>query len=129
MAVDLSQTDIDPSKPEFRRMLENLQANILKPHGRKESNLLVLRFTGEAKDVRAWIRRFGREEVTSMRQQLDETRGFKEHGTPGRVVATLALSARGYEALGLDTGLFGAAGESFRKGMKDRPFSILTPNR
>src|SRR5437867_11174076 len=86
MAVDLSQTDIDPSRPEFRRMLENLQANILKPHGRKESNLLVLRFTGEPKDVRPWIRRFGREEVTSMRQQLDETRGFKEQGTPGQVV-------------------------------------------
>src|SRR5881409_1418950 len=114
MAVDLSQTDIDPSRPEFHKMLENLQANILKPHGRKESNLLVLRFTGEPKDVRAWIRRFGREEVTSMRQQLDETQAFRELRTPGRVVTTLALSARGYEALGLGTGLFGAAGDSFR---------------
>ena len=129
MAVDLSQTDIDPSRPEFRRMLENLQANILKPHGRKESNLLVLRFTGEQKDVRAWIRGFAREEVTSMRQQLDETRAFKEDGTPGRVVTSVALSACGYEALGLDTGLFGAAGDSFRNGMKARSFSILAPNR
>src|SRR2546427_1964425 len=89
MAVDLSQTDIDPSKPEFRRMLENLQANILKPHGRKESNLLVLRFTGEPKDARRWIRDFAREDVTSMQQQLDDTRAFKQRGLPGRVVASL----------------------------------------
>src|SRR2546428_2427394 len=129
MAVDLSQTDIDPSRPEFHKMLENLQANILKPHGRKESNLLVLRFTGEAKDARRWIRDFAREDVTSMRQQLDDTRAFKERGLPGRLVASLALSARGYEILGLDTGLFGAAGASFRDGMKRRPFSILAPNR
>src|SRR2546425_5578338 len=104
MAVDLSQTDIDPSKPEFRRMLENLQANILKPHGRKESNLLVLRFTGEPRDVRRWIRGFAREEVTSMRQQLDETRAFKNQKTPGRIVASLALAARGDEALRPDPG-------------------------
>jgi Dyp-type peroxidase family len=129
MAVDLGRTDIDPSWPEFRRMLENLQANILKPHGRKESNLLVLRFTGEPKDVRAWIRRFAREEVTSMRHQLEETRAFRDQRTPGRVVASLALSAPGYAALGLDTMPFGAAGESFRNGMKHRPFSILAPNR
>src|SRR5437867_3157219 len=129
MAVDLSQTDIDPSRPEFHTRLENLQGNILKPHGRKEWYLLVLRFTGEPKDARRWIRDFARDDVTSARQQLDDTRAFKQRGLSGRVVASLALSARGYEALGLDTGLFGAAGQSFRNGMKLRPFSILAPNR
>src|SRR5712691_7405865 len=129
MAVDVSQTDIDPSKPEFRGLLENLQANILKSHGRKESNLLVLRFTGEPKDARRWIRDFARGDITSMRQQLDDTLVFKKRGLPGRVVASLALSARGYGALGLDTGLFGAAGQALRNGMKLRPFSVLAPNR
>jgi len=45
MAVDLRDTNIDPARPEYRKMLENLQSNILKPHGRKESDHVVVRFT------------------------------------------------------------------------------------
>src|SRR2546428_13704795 len=112
MAVDLSQTDIDPSRPEFHKMLENLQVNILKPHGRKESNLLVLRFTGEPKDARRWIRDFAREDVTSMLQQLDDTRAFKQRGLPGRVAASPAPSAPRDEGLRPDTRAFWAAGRS-----------------
>src|SRR5437867_11472257 len=129
MAVDLRNTNIDPSKPEYRKMLENLQSNILKPHGRKESDHLVVRFAAGPETVRAWIRDFGRREVISARKQLDETGNYHDHGTRGGLVASFALSAKGYGALGLLPADFGGSGQSFREGMKRRAFSVLARNR
>jgi Dyp-type peroxidase family len=129
MALDLGDTDIDPTRPEFRRMLDNLQANILKPHGRKESDQLVLRFTGGSEAVRAWIRGFARSDLTSARKQLEETTGFRDHGTRGGLVASVSLSAAGYRALGLLPEDFGVPGRVFLDGMKHRAFSLLARNR
>src|SRR3990170_2719090 len=100
-------------------------ANVLKPHGRKESDHLVLRFTGEADAVRLWIRGFARETVTSAWKQLEETEAHRQRGTPGGLVGGLALSAAGYEALGLVGEAFGPAGRVFRDGMKRRAFALL----
>jgi len=128
VAVDLGETDIDPSDPKYRPMLENLQGNILKPHGRGEADHLFLRFTGGRDAVRAWIRRFA-DGVTSAREQLDAARAFRANGTSGGVFASIYLSSTGYRALGLDTAVFGASGQSFRNGMKRRSFSLLSRNR
>ena len=129
MAVDLGDTDIDPANPKYRGLLENLQGNILKPHGRKESDHLFLRFTGDPAAVRAWIRGFARDEVTSAREQIDSATAFRGRGAPGGMFANLYLSATGYSAFGIDTGAFGPAGASFRNGMKHREFSLLARNR
>src|SRR5437667_11478093 len=98
MAVDLRDTHIDPARSEYRKMLENLQSNILKPHGRKESDHLLVRFAAGPETVRAWIREFARREVTSARKQLDETGNYHDHGTRG-ALAGFALSAAAYGAL------------------------------
>jgi Dyp-type peroxidase family len=129
MAVDLNETNINPSDPKYRGMLENLQGNILKPHGRRESDHLFLRFTGDRSAVRAWIRRFASEEATSAREQLADSDAHRERGARGRLVASLHLSATGYEALGLDTGVFGEPGRSFRNGMKRRAIALVARNR
>jgi Dyp-type peroxidase family len=129
MPVDLEDTDIDPTLPKYRRLLANLQGNILKAHGRKESDHLLLRFTGAPDDARHWIRRFARDHVPSAQVQLDECEAYREKGTPGSPFASVALSAKGYEALGLVGDAFGSAGTSFRNGMKARPLSLLAPNR
>src|SRR5437667_54621 len=129
MAVDLRDTNIDPARPEYRKMLENLQSNILKPHGRKESNHLVLRFAAGPETIRGWIREFARREVTSAQKQLEETGTYHDHGTRGGLVASLALSAAGYRALGLLPEDFGDPGRAFRGGMKRRSFSLLARNR
>src|SRR2546425_1423373 len=129
MAVDLRETNIDTTRPEYRKMLENLQTNILKPHGRKESDHLVLRFSGETQAVRTWIREFARREVTSAQKQLDETGTYHDHGTRGGLVASLALSAKGYGALGVLPDDFGGPGQSFRNGMKLPAFSLIARNR
>jgi Dyp-type peroxidase family len=129
MAVDLRDTNIDPASPEYRRMLDNLQANILKPHGRQESDHLVLRFTAGAEAARSWIRGFAQRDVTSARKQLDETSGFHDHGTRGGFVGGFSLSATGYRALGLLSEDFGTSGGSFRAGMKHRALSLIARNR
>jgi len=129
MAVDLRETNIDPTRPEYRRMLDNLQSNILKPHGRQESDHLFLRFTARQDGVRTWIGGFARREVTSARKQLEETNGFHDHGTRGGLVAGFALSAKGYQALGLVPQDFGGSGQAFRNGMKHRAFSLIARNR
>src|SRR5256712_6061411 len=129
MAVDLRDTYIDPARSEYRKMLENLQSNILKPHGRKESDHLLVRFAAGPETVRAWIREFARREVTSARKQLDETGNYHDHGTRGGLVASFALSAAGYGALGLLPEDFGRSGQSFREGMKRRAFSGIAGNR
>src|SRR2546425_3247068 len=118
MAVDLRDTYIDPARSEYRKMLENLQSNILKPHGRKESDHLLVRFAAGPETVRAWIREFARREVTSARKQLDETGNYHDHGTRGGLVGGFALSAAGYGALGLLPEDFGGFGQSFREGKK-----------
>src|SRR5437667_2641990 len=129
MAVDLRDTNIDPARPEYRKMLENLQSNILKPHGRKESNHLVLRFAAGPGPIPAWLREYARRELTSAQKQLEETGTYHDHATRGGLVASLALSAAGYRALGLLPEDFGDSGQAFRGGMKRRAFSLLARNR
>src|SRR2546425_2419776 len=129
MAVDLRDTYIDPARSEYRKMLENLQSNILKPHGRKESDHLLVRFAAGPETVRAWILEFARREVTSARKQLDETGNYHDHGTRGGLVGGFALSAAGYGALGLLPEDFGGSGQSFREGMKRRAVSLIARKR
>src|SRR2546428_9131816 len=134
MAVDLRDTYIDPARSEYRKMLENLQSNILKPHGRKESDHLLVRFAAGPETVRAWIREFARREVTSARKQLDETGNYHDHGTRGGLVGGFALSAAGYGALGLLPEDFGGFGQAFREGLKrggvlPPPRKLGTPSR
>src|SRR5207245_1731641 len=129
MSVDLGDTNIDPADPKYGPMLTNLQGNILKAHGRKESDHLFLRFTGDRTAVRAWTRAFARDEVTSAKEQLDEAQAFRTSGARGSIFAAIGLSASGYAALGIDTGAFGPAGASFRNGMKRHAFALVSRNR
>src|SRR2546422_345765 len=129
MSVDLGDTNIDPADPKYRPMLENLQGNILKGHGRKEADHLFLRFTGDRTAVKAWIHGIGRAEVTSAKEQLDEAQAFRTTGARGSIFGAIGLSASGYAALGIDAGAFGPAGESFRTGMKHHAFAIIARNR
>src|SRR3989442_12989034 len=117
MAVDLRDTNIDRARPQYRKMLENLQSNILKPHGRKESDHLVVRFRAPPEAICAWIREFARREVTSARKQLDETGTYHDHGTRGGLVAGFSLSPTGHHTLGRPPGDFRPAGQSFPNGM------------
>lgn len=83
MAIKLDQTYIDPNlerdgQKVFGPLLDNLQCNILKSHGRQWAFHIFLRFTGEQTAVRDWIRTFAGEYVTSTTKQLKQSQEFKE---------------------------------------------------
>lgn len=100
MPVDLTRTYIDHRADTYQNMLQNLQGNILKGHGRNFSVHIFLQFKAEARMVRDWVRDFSANYVTSAHRQLKEADEFRTHGVPGGLFGSFFLSARGYEALG-----------------------------
>jgi Dyp-type peroxidase family len=116
VSLDRPAKDVDITAAEYGPLLANLQANVLRAHGRDFARHVFLRFTAGGDDVRAWLRGL---QVTSAAEQLDQIeRRRADPGFSGGLVTGLYLSALGYEHLGLDTERF--ASEAFRKGMKDR---------
>jgi len=65
-AFDLTESNVDPENPIFLSMLNDLQANIIKGHGRKFAYHIFLQLQvsriGEAKQ---WIARFAGNRITS----------------------------------------------------------------
>ncbi|HKO52976.1 MAG TPA: Dyp-type peroxidase [Polyangiaceae bacterium] len=112
---------VDPNDPQLSSMLSNLQANILKPHGRDFARHLFLSFRASPGQMRAWIKQQITPQVTTALQQF-ATSG--QAGADGGVVCGFFLSARGYEFLGLDTS--GFASDSFRKGMQDQENGVFS---
>jgi deferrochelatase/peroxidase EfeB len=122
-ARDLSQLGINPAQTKFRVLLDDLQGNILKPHGR--DHVILIFFTierGKARVARAWIRALAAEHVTSAHRQLCEADDYREkkaahkRRAPGKPFCTFLLSAAGYLALGRD--LRPPSDSKFRAGMK-----------
>lgn len=120
MAIDINRRaqEVDTESAEFRLLAANIQANILKPHGRDFARHVFIRFTANAPAVRAWIRANIAEAVTSAAEHYQQIRDRREHGTDGGTIIGFFLSASGYRHLGL--AVDGFASSAFRKGMKDR---------
>ena len=121
MAIDLKtpakQVLID--SPEYAPLLQNLQGNALKSHGRNESRHVFLRFTGGHANIRAWIRTHVAPRVLTAAAQ----RAQSAAGGDGGLVMLFYLSAEGYRYLGLDPKELKS--EAFRKGMKDQRSALL----
>jgi Dyp-type peroxidase family len=102
-------------------MLENLQCNILKSHGRDYAAHIFLEFRGETEAVKNWIQDFSGRFVTSASAQLLETEERRKQSASDKITGQLMgcffLSAQGYETLGFRTE--DGFEESFRKGMKE----------
>lgn len=75
MPVSLNKPaeQVDITAPEYDTMLRNLQANILRSHGRDCTRHLFLRFTGPAPSVRTWIREAVAPRVTTAREQQEQS--------------------------------------------------------
>jgi Dyp-type peroxidase family len=116
--------NVDIDSAEYRTMLGNLQANILKSHGRDFARHIFLQFTAAPSTVKAWIRDTVAPTVTTAAQQLAQIQDKREGRTgDGGTVRGFFLSATGYEHLGLDTDRF--ASGAFRKGMKQQDDPLL----
>jgi len=82
-----------------RRMLENLQPNIVKAHVRDKIIILFLRFTDTA-GAKSFVADLAGQ-MKSALQHLDEVQAFKQTRVPGTPYLGFGLTAAGYAALGI----------------------------
>lgn len=127
MAIDLTKPPTDvtvaPDSP-YRPMLERMQGNILKPHGRNVERHVFLKFTGAPAAVRAWIRGTLAPRLLTAAAQYDQAAARRaDPDFDGGMVAMFYLSAEGYRYLGFNAGQFDS--RAFRKGMKDQGDGLI----
>jgi Dyp-type peroxidase family len=121
--LDRPAKNVDIASAEYDLMLANLQANILRAHGRDFAGHIFVRFTGDPAAVRAWGRDTAAS-VTTAKDQLEQMASRRvDESFSGGLVTGFFLSAAGYEFLGFDTDHF--ASSAFRNGMKDQDDGIL----
>ena len=114
---------IDPQQPgKYQELLNDIQGNILRGHGRNHSVHLFLQFTADNDEqkevVKQWIRSFAQQYITSAKQQSDDAQRYREENIPGGLFANFFLSMSGYLHLGFDYSQT-PNDPFFRAGMKD----------
>ena len=133
MALNLNQTlswskslaASNPAAAAELAMLNDLQGNILKGHGRPHtSNIFVSFKANQAAAAIAFIHSVGAD-VTTALDQLTSAQVFKATGKGGGEFIAFFLSARGYDALGLVQVRPQSA--AFVAGMKQRPLADPAP--
>lgn len=119
MPIDLDRRLIAPDDPHFQGLLQNLQGNILKGHGRDHTVHVFLSFRGTTENIRAGLGDFARNRVTSAAVQRDETDQFKKYDIPGGLFCNAFLTRSGYEKLGIDDGTVAQFDDPFfQEGMR-----------
>jgi Dyp-type peroxidase family len=108
------------------KLLSDIQANILKGHGRRFAAHVLFNIKQEgAQPFLNWLAGF---EVTSAKQQLEDGVMYKTLQPPPELtsfIQCLYLSFQGYKALGWEK--WAPEGEPFRKGMKKRQSELTDP--
>lgn len=117
---NLPPEGIDPENPgKYQGLIEDLQGNILRGHGRDYSAHLFLEFkAGKETEVKQWIENFVTNYVTSAKQQADEAKQYRATGISGTVFANFFLSVIGYKYLGIKPFKL-PKNQEFRFGMKN----------
>jgi Dyp-type peroxidase family len=98
-------------------MLQNLQGNILKGHGRDfTANIFFKLDPTKPLESKRMLRTLATYHLTTAHKQLLDANAHKASGVDGGPFAHLALSSKGYEALGLAASA--PADTDFQNGMK-----------
>jgi len=118
MSIDLDQPLAweQANQPE-QAMLNDLQGNILKSHGRGHAAHVCLRFD-DPPQARQFVRALGHE-LTCAQKQLTDSKEFSNTHTLAGQFLALLLSAAGYAALEIDASKV-PSGAAFRAGMQQR---------
>lgn len=112
---------------EEKAMLRDLQANILKGHGRAHTAHLFLRF-GAAAPTRQWLHALAAR-VTSAMSHLQANVAFKRTHKSGGLVTLVFIARAGYQALGVaqsatpKDGAFLAGMAAHRNALNDPPIN------
>lgn len=98
---NLPEEGIDPENPgKYQVLLEDLQGNILKGHGREHSVHLFVQWQGDkVSEAKQWIKTFAQTYITSAKKQSDEAVVYREQGIGGDLFVNFYLTRFGYEAL------------------------------
>lgn len=105
--------------PGLSALLCDLQANILKGHGRDHTQNIFLSFSGMERDDIANLLRDLSFSTTSALEQLRDAEAFKATRVSGGRVVCVMLSIGGYRRLGFDDDRI-PADRAFRAGMQER---------
>ncbi len=108
-------------------MLNDLQGNILKGHGRHFTVNLFLGFDPDKRETVLNVIHELAQEVTTALDQLTGTQVFKATGKPANPFLALLLTADGYRAL--DAEDFMPTDPAFMQGMKQRPLNDPPPEK
>ena len=153
MPLDLNSNKgpINENDPQYQDVLEDLQGNILKSHGREESVHIFLTFPDTRRDPRkiAVLRRFiaqlATNDITSAKKQLDDAAAWRKNKIDGGVFVHFSLSSSGYQKLGFPDStqpkganlqnreeanpkeLKNDYAEVFQLGMKRRQYALIDP--
>ncbi len=101
-----------------QKVLENLQGNILKGHGRDHTTMLFVEYGTDALKVRRALRQLGNFHVTSAYKQLLATDAFKKSKKDGGTFCSVFISASGYSKLGTGAFVTPPGNKAFSPGMK-----------
>jgi Dyp-type peroxidase family len=117
---NLPEDGINTENPgKYQALLEDLQGNILKGHGRNYGVHLFLKFKPNQVDaVKKSIQEFALRYVTSALLQAEEAYNFRLNNTKGSIFANFFLSRKGYEYLNIQPFKI-PSDEAFRFGMKN----------
>ena len=133
MSLNLNQTlawtkslaAVNPDSAAELAMLNDLQGNILKGHGRHHTSNLFVAFNPKKQAAaKKFVAAVGAD-VTSALDQLMKTQVFKASGVHGGTFIALMLSATGYNALGQKAAK--PDGVAFNAGMKARKLNDPAP--
>jgi Dyp-type peroxidase family len=97
-----NKSPIDESDLKVQALLERLQGNLLKGHGRDFSVHIFFSFGDDISAVRRQLVELARLYVTSAQRQHSEALNRKAREIPGVLFGNLFLSASGYRRLGFD---------------------------
>jgi Dyp-type peroxidase family len=106
---------ISINNPEDKILLENLQGNILKGHGRNHTTHIFVNFTPQKQNEFKHFMSVFVLEATSAYKQLKENELYKSKGKSGDVFQGILFTASGLKFLGQDTKAFES---TFQHGMK-----------
>lgn len=129
MPVALTETRIDYTQDRVKPLLNDLQGNILKGHGRDHTFSVFVRFKADRKAAaRDWISAFTGTFVPSAARQLEQTDFFKTHRVSAGMFANFFLTASGYRFFDTpDAKIPGPPNSPYRKGMKQSQAALHDP--
>ena len=105
-------------KFEYEALLDEIQGNILKSHGRNHAVHLLLKFTCDGESAKEWIGNFTHKYVTSALAQAEQAKQHRHNEGEGKLFGNFFLTRAGYMYLGYEYEELPNE-NPFRQGMKD----------